>query len=174
MKWVSYFFSFILPIYSISAVFDLGLSGFLTWYYVTMGLPRITPRLYLLVWIACMILICMFMYIFINGVAKSHYSAKHNYSIVAFIINQSVATIAYILVAILSKFNGILCFPSVYLAFVINEFNHDIITDTNQEVWMVILMLLHIVTFTAIGIYAYLKERKRLVDKYERTMRTDE
>lgn len=174
MKYISYYLSWVLPVYLFSVFFDLGLSGFLAWYYYEMKLPEITPRLYLLVWIGCMVLICMFMYMFINGVAKKHYSERHDYPKTTFIISQYAATITYVLITVMAKFEGMLCFPSVYLAFVINEFNPDIITDANQEVWTAVFVLFHAIIFTAVGACAYLKERKRLVDKYERAMRTDE
>ena len=166
MKWALYYISWILPVYFFTVLFDLGVTAFFTWYYYEMNLPTLTPRLYLLIWIGCMVLIGVFVYMFINGVAKKHYAGRPDYPITTFIITQSLATVTYILAAVFSKFNGMLCFPSVYLSFVINEFMPDIITDENQATWTVLLMLLHAVTFTAIAVLAYLKERKRIVDMH--------
>ena len=173
MKHIIYLISWLGPVYVISFVCNLATTGFLSWFY-GMRFDELTPRLYLWGWLACMALICLFINLFESGAAKLHYAGRNNYPLSITIVNQSVASVLYIVIAFLSNFKGLFYFPSVYLAYVINEFDPNIITNSNETAWTVILMLLHTLAFTAVGIIAYLKERKHLVCKYNDAMKAKE
>ena len=169
MKWVSYSISWLLYVYGFSIAINAGVSGFLTWYY-QLGLPTITPRLYLLIWIGTMVLMCVFLAVYGGGLAIDHYGNNNKFPLTVIISNQILSALTYILLAYISNFKGLYYFPSAYLEFVINEFYPDIITNENHAIWTAALMLFHTVAFIVAGMVPYLRERKRLIEKYNKAM----
>lgn len=163
MKHISYMISWLCPVYIVSFVWDVATTALLTWFY-GMRFDELTPRLYLWGWLACMALIGVAIYILEDGVAKSHYVGGKTYPLAATVISQVVAVIIYIVVGFISNFKGLFYFPSVYLAFVINEFDTNIITNGNEETWNIVLMVLHALFFAAVGMIAYIREKNRLVE----------
>lgn len=59
-------------------------------------------------------------------------------------------------------------FFTVYLKFVINEFNRHIITEKNEFVWTVVINVIITLIFTAISVFFYLKEYDRQSYRLER------
>lgn len=169
MKHITYFLRWICTVYSITFIWDLTVTGFLYWFY-SWKFDELTPRLYLWGWLFCMALITVAVYMIEDGAARVHYAGGKTYPLAATVASQIVALVVYIALAFVTNFKGLLYFPSVYLAYVINEFDANIIVNSTERTWAIVLMVLHGIYFAAVGLVAYLRERKRLVDKYERAM----
>ncbi len=181
-KWPYYFIAWLFPIYLLTFFTNVSTSAFLKWYYnasppvgdyyaqieYSVSFPPLTEKIFLLIWILGFVICCFFLVLTISGIGKSLNLGEKLFPFPAFVINQTAASALYIILGIITNHDGKLYFFTVYLRFVINEFNRDIITEKNEFLCTIVINVIITLIFTAISIFFYLREYDRQSYRLER------
>ena len=159
-KWFIFYTGWFIPIYLIPCFNNLMVSEFLIWYYTDMNLPPFSWKMFLLMWVAMMVMTAILLSLAMDGVSKKQNLGKL-YPLSLIIGNQIAACVIYMLVAEITDYKGILYYPGVFMLHVINEFNPDIITYTNEHAWLFFLSVFSMLILSTFGMLSYFQQRKR-------------
>ncbi|MBR6649885.1 MAG: hypothetical protein IKL36_00570 [Clostridia bacterium] len=159
-KWFIFFIGWFIPIYLIPCFNNLIASEFLIWYYTDMHLPPLSWKMFLLMWIVMMVMTGIILSLAMDGVSKKQNLGKL-YPLSVVIVNQIAAGVTYMLIAEITDYKGLLYYPGVFLSFVINEIDSDIINSVNESTWLFWLTLISMIILLAAGMLSYFQQRNR-------------
>ena len=168
MKYISYLLSWGACVFGSAVVYDLLISVILAFYvgnYFDSNMP-LTIGVYVIIFIVGLLIPCFFLALSADGVASSHYVGEKNTSLAVMIINQIASSAIYVVMGPICGYNRRCYYTVSLLSNIINEANRDIITNANEDIWMLLITVLHMLVFTAVAVSFYLITRRERINKY--------
>ena len=182
INYTLYPLGWLFTIYASSFIIGVSTSSGLTWYYnATPGygdytanieyyvsFPDITEKMFFLIWFIGFAITCFTLVLLIDGISKRLNSGERPFSNAFFAVTQAAAAILYLVVGVLTGYNGNLYFFTVFFKFVLNKFSPRMITTENEFLIVTFINIGIVLVFVITSVVMYQRERNRRLYVLER------